>query len=156
MDTLELIELCKRDNKISSSFLGVFPCDKLPRTLSWPSSLIANTQPSNDAGEHWVAIFINKEGYADYFCSYGVPPQFEFRDFLNLFSCSFRYSKKRIQSNLSTTCGQYSVFFLHARANGLPLHKFLDLFTKNVEENDEIVTMYINGVYDVDTKVVNF
>ena len=153
MDTTLLLDLCVRDPCINRCFVGVFPSNKLPSKLSWPSCLIANTKPSNSQGEHWVAMFINKEGYGDYFCSYGQPPLPTFAKYLNSETTDWNYSQKTIQDYISTTCGQYAVFFLHARANGLPLSKFLSLFTSNKAENDEIVTAYINGLYNVDTKV---
>lgn len=155
MDTLSLLHLCENDTKINRCFAGVLSCDQLPNKLSYPSCMIVNTKPSNTTGEHWISIFINKEGYGDYFCSYGVSPSSLFIDYMNKQTISWNYSRKCLQDSLSTTCGQYAVFFLHARANGLPLNKFLSLFTKDKEENDEIVTAYINGLYDVNTQIID-
>jgi hypothetical protein len=153
MDSTTLLRLCLRDSLISRCFVGVFPCNKLPKKISWPTCLIANTQPSNNDGEHWIAIFINKEGYGDYFCSYGQKPLKVFADFLDKHTQSWYYSQKCLQNELSTTCGQYCLFFLHARANGLSLEKLQTLFTRDKLENDEIVTAYINGLYDANTKL---
>ena len=153
MDTIELSRLCLKDSMIARSFLGVFACDLLPNKITWPSCLIANTKESTSRGEHWIGIFINKEGYGDYFCSYGQPPSKVFVNFLNAETRDWNYSRKRLQDDRSTTCGQYATFFIHSRANGLPLSKFLTLFTTNKEENDEIVTAYINGFYNVETVV---
>ena len=122
---MDSTQLARLTDKFSKCFLGVFPCDKLPRNVPRPSCIIANTQPSGTAGEHWIAIFINKEGYGDYFCSYGVTPLFVFCDFLNRECVDWNYSQKRIQSSMSTTCGQYALFFLFCRAHGLSLSKFL-------------------------------
>lgn len=148
MDSLELDKICKHP-----SFLGVFPCDALPTFVPYPSCLIANTKPKNDVGEHWIAIFINKEGYGDYFCSYGLSPRHEFVLFLNKHSNSWNFNRKRIQGDLSTTCGQYCAFFIFCRTRGLPMHKFLSLFTRDYDENDAIVTSFINGKFNVDTKI---
>ena len=155
MDSSTLRKICCRDPKLKPCFIGVFPCDLLPKHVSWPCALIANTQPSNSEGEHWVAIFINKEGYGDFFCSYGQPPASVFVRFINNNCASWNYSKKCLQDFMSTTCGQHAVFFLHARSNGLSLSKFLSLFTTNRGENDEIVTAFINGKYNVNTVVTD-
>jgi hypothetical protein len=147
MDSLTLEKLC--DFKC---FLGVFPCDKLPTEVPWPSCLIANTQASNNRGEHWIGIFLNKEGYGDIFCSYALPTARVFTNFMNTHSISWNYNTKRIQGN-GTTCGQYVAFFLYSRNIGISLTKFVSLFSRNYEENDAIVTAFINGRCNVTTKV---
>ena len=153
MDTLTLEKLCRRDSDLSKCFLGVFPSDLLPTDVPRPSCLIANTQPSSNKGEHWVAIFINKEGYGDYFCSYGISPSRFFVDFMDDNTLSWASNEKCIQGNVSTTCGQYAVFFLFCRARGLPMRKFLSLFTSDNGENDSIVTAFINGKFNLSTVV---
>lgn len=148
MDSLTLVRLCRKDGDLSKIFLGVFPCDKLP-SVSYPACFIANTEPSTSSGEHWVAVFINKEGYGDYFCSYGLPPVFP--NFMDKNCYDWNFNQKRIQGTFSTTCGQYCVFFLFCRAKGLPMYKFMSLFTSNYHENDSIVTAFINGKFNVNT-----
>lgn len=108
MDTLQLTKLCE----FAKSFLGVYPSDKLPATIPTPCSMIINTKPSGHDGEHWVAIYFNKENYADYFCSYGIEPDSAFIRFMKKHSKAWNYTTKRLQSNFATTCGQYCVFFI--------------------------------------------
>ena len=46
------------DPCIASTFLGVFPSNRLPRRIpTYPSSLIANTDPSSQPGEHWITMY---------------------------------------------------------------------------------------------------
>ena len=116
MDTVELLEICKSDIAIEKLFLGVFPSNKLPRENLRPCSFIANTKPSTHEGEHWIGIFINKEGLGDYFCSYGQPPLLLFAKYMDKRCEDWNYSTKQLQQPLSQTCGQYALFFLHARA----------------------------------------
>ena len=150
---MDSVTLNRLSEHFSNCFIGVFPCDCLPNNVPRPSCLIANTQPKGSKGEHWVSIFINKEGYGDYFCSYGVPPVTVFTAFMNRECQDWNFSVKRIQSDLSTTCGQYALFFIFCRTHGLPMHKFLSLFTKNVAENDAIITAFINGKFNISTKI---
>ena len=156
MDSDGVLRICRKDPVLRNIFVGVFPCNKIPKVEKLPFCLIANTKPHNHPGEHWVAIFVNKEGYGDFFCSYGLKPDKVFVDFMGKHCVDWNYSQKCLQNIMSTTCGQYAVFFLHARANGLPLKKFMELFTKNQKENDTIVTTFINGLYDENTQICNF
>ena len=156
MDSAQLLRICTRDRDIRKLLLGVFASNKLPKKTCRPCCLIVNTKPDTHPGEHWVAMFINKEGYGDYFCSYGLPPKAEFTAFMNKHCVDWNSSTKQLQQYVSATCGQYAVFFLHARANGLPMAKFLSLFTKNNDENDQIVTAFINGLYNEQTQVFDF
>src|SRR5215469_14145104 len=55
-------------------FKGVFPCDKLPEISSYPACLVANTDPSYQAGEHWVCMFFDETGRGEYFDSFGYAP----------------------------------------------------------------------------------
>jgi hypothetical protein len=134
-------------------FLGVFAANKIPRTIYRPCCFIANTKPDKHPGEHWIAIFINKEGYGDFFCSYGQEPDRAFNSFMERHCFSWNRSCKVLQQSASTTCGQYALFFLHSRANGCSMAEFLRLFTEDHRENDEIVTAFINGLYDQQTTV---
>ena len=46
----------------SKTFCGVFPSDKLPQTIEkYPCGIVANTDPSDKPGEHWIALFISIE-----------------------------------------------------------------------------------------------
>lgn len=141
MNSLEIAKLCQ-----SKCFLGVFPSDLLPKP-SYPSCFIANTQPSGTKGEHWIAIFINKEGYGDYFCSFGKQPISEFVHFMNSHTVSWNYNQRRIQSYFSSTCGHYCIFFLFCRSKGLSLSKIMSFFSKNTAENDNMIRMFIDGTF---------
>ena len=153
MDSIQLTEICSRDVLLRNVMLGVFPINKLPKKTSRPCCLIANTKPHTHPGEHWIAIFINKEGYGDYFCSYGMPPKPQFIHFMNRHCYDWNFSLKQLQQPISITCGQYALFFIHCRAKGLSCASFLDLFTSDHHENDVIVANFINGLYDQDTTV---
>ena len=36
---------------------GVFPSDKLLIVKTYPSAMIANTDPHNQPGTHWIAMY---------------------------------------------------------------------------------------------------
>lgn len=149
MNSLELANLCT-----FKCFLGVFASDQLPTDVPRPSCMIVNTDDSSKSGKHWISIFINKEGYGDFFCSYGRKPLKVFVDFLDKNCFDWNYNSKRIQGD-GTTCGQYAVFFLFCRSKGASLQKFLSLFANDFNDNDILVTTFINAKFNVNTKIFN-
>ena len=53
---------------------GVFPRDLIPTEFdSYPACLIANTDPSIEAGQHWVSYFFQSISDYEFFDSYGFP-----------------------------------------------------------------------------------
>ena len=151
MDTKELTSLCNRDKKISNIFIGVFACDDLPKNISLPCCLIVNTKPKNHPGEHWTSIYIDSLERGTYFCSYGLKPVSQVTKWLQKNTKSWVRNKKRIQGDISTTCGQYCICFLHFICRCVSFSLFLSLFTNNLFENDQFVTLFINGYYKCDT-----
>ena len=146
MDTIQLLEMCAKDPAVNRLLLGVFPCNKLPKETARPCALIVNTEPDTHPGKHWQAMFINKQGYGDFFCSYGSIPQEEFVRFMDRHCYDWNCSTKRLQQFATTTCGDYALMFLHFRAKGVPMSKILSLFTSDHDENDAIVKTFITGL----------
>ena len=58
------------------NFLGVRPCDQLPKTIirKLPAMLVINTHPSYMPGEHWLAIYITENKHGLFFDSFGHSP----------------------------------------------------------------------------------
>jgi len=40
------------------SFLGVFPSDMLPRSVTQTGTVIINTDPHTEKGSHWLAYIV--------------------------------------------------------------------------------------------------
>ncbi len=125
-----------------SSFRNVYARDQLPKITSFPASLVINTHTSDGPGEHWVAVFINENGFGEYFDSYGIQPLYkEFIEFLdNNCSLGWCYSTVMLQGLTSMTCGHYCILFCYMRALGISLCKIIRLFSNNFIVNDKIIT----------------
>jgi hypothetical protein len=105
MDTITIIKLLKK----FKCFQGVYPLDKIKPFKKRPIAIIVNTDKSNEPGEHWVSIFIDKNGSGEYFDSFGLPPLHdELIEYLNI-NCAngWRFNPIALQSDDSTTCGHY-------------------------------------------------
>ena len=69
----QLEKVLRSDPYTSKLFQGVSPIDRLPKVIMFPAALIANTQPSDQEGEHWVSFYLLSERERDFFDSYGHP-----------------------------------------------------------------------------------
>ena len=134
MDTL----LIKKLLSTFSCFKGVYPCDMLPYNAELPLNIIANTDPSNQPGKHWICISIKKNGKGEYFDSFGLPPlKEEFINFLGIKATSgWRYNLVTLQNVSSETCGHYSVLYIIYKCQGLTNQDFIGQFYENTLEND--------------------
>ena len=147
MNSKQLVQILKENKE----FIGVFPCDKIPKKVTTPVALIANTHPHSKPGEHWVAFYIDHDKTGEYFDSYGrLPVLKEFKQFLNKNSSYWLHNTERVQGPLSTVCGQYCIFYLvHRLCCDIPMHKIIKTFdTTDLVLNDELVTEFVNETYD--------
>lgn len=146
MNTLQLINVLKKNPITSKQFNGVFPCDKLPKNIT--TAIIANTDSSNKPGQHWCAFFKPKHNLAEYFSSYGDhPTNSYFVKFLKNYSV--KSNNKRIQGDFSQTCGQYCCVYLYYRCLGRSMDDFLKLFsTKNFDKNDKKILQLYQKIFN--------
>jgi hypothetical protein len=123
----------------------VFALDELPNVVvPRPSVIVINTDPSTKPGQHWVAVYITREGVAEYFDSYGKPVYLsEIKWFLKKNGDAVRSNNQSIQGTLSTVCGQYCIFFLLHRCRGLSMTKIVHLFSNDKTDNDIIVNDFV-------------
>lgn len=147
MDTVELTHILTEDNFTKPNFIGVFAADHVPtNAFKSPMCFIANTDPSWKPGGHWLAIFVDYDGSIEFFDSYGQDPiKYHHRiyAFLNQYE-NYKFNQKQLQSSLSSTCGQFCLYFLLWRCRGVKFETILKNFDKNLTMNDFLVTTFIN------------
>ncbi len=156
MNTEEILKIVKQDIVLSKLFQGVFPSNHLPKLKIKPHCFISNTEPSTSAGMHWNAWYIDTDDCLDYFDSYGQNWSVNqyYIKFAKSMKCS-NWNKTKIQGPLSSTCGQYCVYFLYWRSRGVPMTTITKAFADDGQENDYLVATFINELFDVDTDVYN-
>ena len=132
-------------------FLGCFAQDELESLSirSLPVYLVVNFDNSYSAGNHWIALRIDKTKL-EIFDSLGfnslrwpsIPHLL--LNFLNKFSVNRRIlTCKEIQPYSSTLCGIYCVFFILYRS----IHTFTDctrFFSNVLKKNDNILLNFFN------------
>lgn len=135
----ELLNFAK--NKIVCKNVYVVPCDMLPTQFQLPAGFIINCSPAKTAGSHWVALWINSEGTAYYFDSYGFKPNVrDIRLFIRMHSKKLIYNKRQLQQLHSIVCGQWAASFLYHISDGIEnADNFIKLFGHNLLINDIII-----------------
>ena len=147
MNTLDIDRLMSN----TAGYRGTFSCDTLPSPLSSGDGrqrlMIVNTNPSDEPGEHWVALYVDSTGRrGEYFDSFGQRPATIFADYMNN-SCSdyWTYNKRQLQSIVSRVCGYYCVYFCMLRSVGIDMFKIVNSFTSDTGFNDVLVHGFLCG-----------
>ena len=147
MNTDQIEFLLKKDLYSQKIFKNVCAKDFLPKVV-YPSAYVINSDPSSKPGEHWIAVYFDKNGKGEYFDSYGLSPDMlGFTDFMNANSTSWVYNKKTLQSLFSKMCGHYCVYFILFRCRGLSMRDITSHFSSNLTENDRRVANFINDLF---------
>ena len=156
MNTTQIARALEQDSNTSKKFCGVFPSDKLPEAIDrYPCGFVANTDPSSQPGTHWVAFYFPSESRAEFFDSYGQPPDYykdSFGDFIDKHSHEWDFNKRKLQSIWSDVCGQYCIFYLSHRARGHSMNQIVQLFTANTVLNDAKVSKFVTQHFKVIAK----
>ena len=77
MNTIKITHALQQDHFTKRTFCGVFPSDKLPKTIDkYPCAIVANTDASGQPGSHWVVFYFPSEQKGEFFNSYGQPPEY--------------------------------------------------------------------------------
>lgn len=127
---------------------GVLACDQLDLITKQKFAVILNTDDSTKPGLHWLSVFKDSatSHEVEFFDSFGLPVQFydkRIGSFLSKF-IYVRTSSMQIQSTFSDVCGQFSVYYLASRVNGITFDSILDSFSaQNLIKNDERVKTFV-------------
>lgn len=146
MNTDQLRQIVKT---LLSNHAVVTSANKLHAVIpSVTSYIILNTDSNNLPGQHWIAIFCNgKECIV--FDSYGQIPSQYIQAWIRKYKLKVYYNTRRVQSYLTTTCGNYCLYFLFFVRFIDRLHQGVDiLFPKQLTINDYemIVKQYSKSI----------
>ena len=100
----QLRETLRRHRVTGQYFEDVYPCDLLP-SLRPGKAYVVNTQPQDQPGEHWFALYRKPNGEVRYMDSYGAHPP----AFLGRYKLTF--TEDRYQG-MQPFCGLYCLLFV--------------------------------------------
>lgn len=154
MDTETIERLLTRDATTSPHFKGVYSRDTLPVKRSI-GIYIVNEDRSSQGGSHWIAIHITPRGERNiYFDSYGRKAEHE--EFKHFLGRSYAHNKKRLQHMLSTSCGQWCMYFVWRRCEGWTTNDITRAFKpKKLLINDYVVNYLVEKKFKTDQHVID-
>ncbi|SRR5260221_370210 len=147
MDGAMIERLLKSDPKCRDVFLGTFPRDRLPKTLSKPSLMICNTDPHDQPGQHWIVIYFRDVEYGEYFDSFGRLPERTFQIYLNKHCRNWIFNDRQLQSLISRFCGHYCVLYCVKRCRGMDIVAITNMFTEDTAVNDYMAHAFVCNHY---------
>jgi hypothetical protein len=151
MNTRQLLQCFQQDETLRKYSTGVHASDVLPKIECFPSCLIANTDPTNLPGKHWVAIFIGTDE-AEFFDSYGLPPASNLSSYIRKYRKPVTYNGTRVQGPLSSTCGHYCLYYLCHRVRGKSMKNIVNDFCTDYSLNDLYIAEYVRQHFNIDVK----
>lgn len=152
MDTQQITAILTNHAKTRSSFLGVFPSDQLPTVIPYyPACFVANTDTSHQEGHHWLAFYIHSPHKICFFDSFGNPPNY-FKGMISNYVSQYKhivFNPMHLQSNVSSVCGQYCIYYLYSKCNGRSMKDILSSFVTNQMSNDYKVHHFVTKHFRV-------
>jgi hypothetical protein len=156
MDTSQLAAILQSDKYAKNNFTGVFAADRLQslHVKKYPACFIVNSDPSWKPGTHWLAIYMDHNHNVEFFDSYGQSPSKYpmIFDFMRTYTGHYKMNFVQLQSSLSSTCGQFCIYFLLWRCRSVSFEQIMNAFDPCQETNDLLVTTFVNGIFDLNTK----
>lgn len=136
-----------------SNFKGIFAIDQIPNRIKYREFLIGNTDIASGQGKHWFAVIKTKKGTIELFDSLGADSskqQFYYNYCKNIKGINeILINSTQFQSSNTSTCGQFTMYFLINRLFNLDISfkQFLKIsFVQCLEENEQIVEKFCGKI----------
>ncbi len=135
------------DAKTLDAFKGIYPIDQLPAFIpSYPFLIIVNTHTHNLYGEHWIAIFIDKNKNGELFDSLASPISNHVIRWMNKFTRRWLTNGTAYQHPMSATCGAFVLFYVLKRLCYNDFLSFKKEFTVKPYANEATVLKYFHNL----------
>lgn len=151
MDTNQLHSILSNDPFAKHHFIGVFPSDRLPKSVPAKCSLVVNLDKHNMPGSHWVSVYVNRS-HCYIFDSFGTFPTCLKRWAKTLRGRQCVYNKVAHQRLDEITCGGYSVYVICELARG---RRFVEIVRKFERQryDDAFIRRYLASAHGVQIPV---
>ncbi len=145
-DTESLRRAYQCDPVIREFFRDVYGADEVPCQAPYPQCAIANTDPIDLPGQHWVRLFWWALGRGEFFDSYAITPDtYDAR-----WRCfdDFEQTPRPIQQWTTDVCGDHTLYYPYHRCRGTPLRTIVQYFSStNLLYNDTAVVQRMHDLF---------
>ena len=147
MDEQRLNQLLKNVPR----YQGSFALDELKNVeiKTCPEYIVVNLENRNEPGNHWIALAIYQNRV--FICDSlgGLLPDNKLPSALINFLHTLLFSRKlfitkQLQPLDSDKCGNYCVTFIKEMSRHHSFNSFMQLFTTNLRQNDQIISFLQN------------
>ena len=153
MNSEQLWKCVKQDELLREYCTGIYAIDTTPESFNdLPACYIVNTETYTKPGAHWFAVYLCQYGQHELFDSYGrrqstLAPTLR-KPIVG--DAWWLQNTTPIQGPLSDTCGQYCLYYLSKRCDGIQMSEIVSGFscTRDRIENDEKVNAWVNSKYN--------
>lgn len=146
MRTQQLERALKGHRDVRPYFMGVYASDMLPKYIPKRKArlIVANTDPSQRPGKHWVAYYFTPGDTVYYFDPTGHEPYNSALRRLLKHRPKQRIFGRRIQG-IDRTCGYYCLYFILAMVRG---YNFT-IFGDDLAANDRLVRRWVKRNFNI-------
>ncbi len=113
---------------------------------------IVNVGKKNTKGSHWVCIYFDPT-CSEFFDPAGKHPLVYHRswhDMMLSHSGRYKYNSKPVQAPLTSTCGQFVLYYLFNRYHGRSMEDIVrSLENDSLNGNEKRVTQYVSRLIDM-------
>lgn len=154
--TNDLEWMVSSDKILRKNVHGIYPSDMMP-TLDFSKGfgLIANTDESDRPGQHWLAVFIPNKGPPEFFDPLAFPPIHyvdHFENFLVNRGPQYKFNTQKVQSDESTQCGLFCIYYLYFRSRNVSFEDILSSFSHRLSENDKKLLTFFHNHFSSNKK----
>lgn len=103
---------------------------------------VINTDVTDGPGKHWCIGYLNGPR-AEFFDSYGQPPEMYGLNRLFPDNCTVRFNTRMVQALDAMTCGNHCLFFAYHRCRGRSMDAIVSLYRNNFRWNDKMVIDFV-------------
>ena len=156
MKSQELQSALTNNTATRNVVTGVYAANTVPPVFSkLPAACIINTDPSSRPGEHWIALYQEVPDVIEFFDSFGKDPSYHKLDLEILSNKRIIKQDRKIQSDITTVCGQYCLFFIACRCGGKSFSQIVNVFSNSNINNDIVVLSFTNRHFSLNGKLID-
>jgi hypothetical protein len=131
---------------VNKQSLKITSIDEIPSEIKEKHFVISNLSPSNEAGSHWITLIRSEKDTLEIFNSLGMNSIDRLQPYLKVTKkINVIFNEQPFQSNESTSCGFFCIYFIVNRILNLDMsfeHILEHIFSTDCQINENKVVNF--------------